>query len=203
MPKILRRVGANFSIMQKTMITLLMLLFSFNTFGQELWKYATPEETEFSEESRDEAYLAPNSRFIGKKWYLEVNQYFIFNSNGTFKWIGNVVNNNYGSEVKLTVILPGTWKRNKSFITLSTNYKQSTINIDQSSLSKLSARKRDECKRGIKQAADENRRMPSDTTTYEIYKLNRDYFFLYNTTGNFIFYSEKMKNEIEKRIPKE
>lgn len=203
MPKILRRVGANFSIMQKTMITLLMLLFSFNSFGQELWKYATPEETEFSEESRDEAYLAPNSIFIGKKWYHEVDVYFIFNSNGTYKMIGNVVNNNYGSEVKLTVIMPGTWKRNKSFIILSLNWKQYTINIDQSSLSKLSARKRDKCKRDMKQLTDETRRKPSDTSTYEIYKLNRDYFSLYNTTGNYILYSEKMKNEIEKRIPQE
>ena len=186
------------------MITLLMLLFSLNSFGQELWKYATPEETEFSEESRDEAYLAPNSRFIGKKWYLEVNQYFIFNSNGTYKWIMNKVNNEYGSEVKLTVILPGTWKRNKSFITLSINFKQYTVNFDQSSMSKLSARKRDECKRGIKRTTDEIfRRQPSITTTYEIYKLNRDYFSLYNTTEKFIFYSEKIKNEIEKRIPKE
>lgn len=196
--------------MKQLILFLLMVLTPTYSFCQNSFWDLTKEDRTWNEETRDKAYIAPNSKFVGKKWYVGPACYRIFNTNGTYKDITNYTDTLANFDYVLSE--SGTWKRNKQYITISKNPKLTTYTPKASSLSRFSARKKDEIIQNLKKLQATERSWTLRPKTYEIFKINNDVFILYDNYDNpyldsnrhFIyFYSEKKLNEILDKLKSE
>lgn len=206
MPKILRRVGANIIIMKKIVLLTLLVIISLSSFAQlkALKPLMTQEELEWNEETRDEAYTAPNSKFVGKKWYYAKHMHFIFSPNGAYKKVEKCESNDDDAPVRWTETSPGTWKRNKTQLTINFNTKQIVYTVDPSSLKNYSLRKQDYIKTNLANQQKSARMESPWSEQLEFYKITNDILILksYNSGQIMYLYSEKKMNELIERSKK-
>ena len=163
----------------------------------------TQDELSWSEDTRDAAYLAPNTKFIGKKWFPQKSRHFIFNQNGTFKLVERYESDEYGDDVVLwTETTPGTWKRQKSFLTINYNMKQKVYNVNTSSIKNYSLRKQDQIKTNLARMQSSDRQKTFATEQLEFYRLDNDILILYlKNSGSMLYlFSEKKILELVERI---
>lgn len=186
----------------------LFLFFSFLlcscmvSYGQEddvvlLIDYLTEEEKTITEKDMDDAFIAPSSKFVGKKWYVAEDCYFLFNANGTGKMVTNFIDTDYGDlGLHGRYIVPLKWKLVKQYLYVTFLFKQQIWTIDESDLKKLSLRKQNEIRRYYANYQKRSR-IEDDNEEGEgdINKITNDYFFWRNT----YLVSPKKRDEIKKR----
>lgn len=161
----------------------------------------TQDELSWSEDTRDAAYLAPNTKFVGKKWFYRKSGHFIFNQNGTYKQVERYESDEYGDNVVLwTESTPGTWKRQKSFLTINCNTKQKVYNLNTSSIKSYSLRKQDLIKTNLARMQSSDRQKNPWSEQFELYRLDDDILILYSNGSPLYLFSEKKIMELVKRV---
>ena len=165
--------------------------------------YSQDNEWYWNEGTKDVVYETPNSKFV-KKWYRTVigkpAETLELLSNGTYKMTSSLWHDDYGFYSK--ICFSGTWKRSDK-MTLEMRIMNISIVGDQTALSKLSARRRDEYN---KESAEMTRRAKATYTGQiiknPILRIDDDHLIL---RGNEVqkWYSEKRKKEYELQRQKE
>ena len=165
--------------------------------------YSQDNEWYWNEGTKDVVYETPNSKFV-KKWYRTVigkpAETLKLLSNGTYKMTSSLWHDDYGFYSK--ICFSGTWKRSDK-MTLEMRIMNISIVGDQTALSKLSARRRDEYN---KESAEMTRRAKATYTGQiiknPILRIDDDHLIL---RGNEVqkWYSEKRKKEYELQRQKE
>ena len=95
-------------IIMKRFIFVLLAMCSFTfSYSQKLYAvedYLTTEEKKYTENDLDNAFAAPLSKFVGKKWYQswynDEVRYVIFNNNKTGAIVLELTDNNYTYPIK-------------------------------------------------------------------------------------------------------
>ena len=125
----------------KRIIFVLLAMGSFTfSFAQEEWSdYLTEEEKAYSAKDEDAAFETPNSKLVGKKWYLGPFKYYLFNQNGSGKFVNTMY---FEENVDLDVVetIPFTWKRDGLEISIVYKPQQITRTLDVQQLKKFSPR---------------------------------------------------------------
>lgn len=134
--------------MKRFLLLFLALFSSYLSYAQ-WWAeaYMTEEEKRIDNKTKDDAYSAPNNTFVGKKWYKDEYDYYIFNSNGTGAHVEVFIGKFEDVTYDRIITKVFSWKRNKSRMTLTWQFEQFTVKPDVASISKLSPRVQDEIKR--------------------------------------------------------
>lgn len=165
----------------KRFVVFLLTMCSFTlAHAQEWWAnpYLTEDEKRIDDKTKDDAYLAPTSKLVGKKWYQGEARYYIYNSNGTGEYV--TMKYNFHNDVKYIVFFttPIRWKRNKSIMDITWLGKLQTIKPDASTISKFSLRVQDEIKRELaKMQIEERNKSNTDNEEWEIVKLTNDFLY--------------------------
>ena len=165
----------------KRLVFLLLTMCSFTLSQAQWWAdpYLTEEEKRVDDKTKDEAYLAPTSKLVGKKWYLRDGYYYIFNANGTGEQVEIKYDTYDGKKYYITENQPITWKRNKSVLNITFLSKQLTIKPVTSSISKFSLRVQDEIKRHWARQQNEKRnKYMNSSYECEIDKLTNNIMYL-------------------------
>lgn len=190
--------------MKKVFLFFCIMLFSTTvSYAQE--QYLTEEEKTVTEKDLDAAYLAPSSKFIGKKWYIDENNIWLINANGNIKCETTFIDTDYGDTIHIKRITRGIWKRNKQYLNMTELAKQVTYIPDASELKKYSLRKQDEIKQDYATATKNRRNKYNDGHhTFELRKVTNDYIIFDaslngGTSTVFYLFSQKMLNELRKR----
>ena len=190
--------------MKKVFLFFCIMLFSTTvSYAQE--EYLTEEEKTVTEKDLDAAYLAPNSKFIGKKWYIDEKNIWIINANGTMKFEYTFKDADYGDTIHIKMVTPGIWKRNKQYLNITELAKQITYIPDASELKKFSLRKQDQIKQDYATATKNRRQKYNDGHhNFELRKVTNDYIIFYatlngGTSRDFYLFSQKKLNELKKR----
>ena len=160
--------------------------------------YSQDNEWYWNEETKDVVYETPNSKFV-KKWY-RWNESFELLANGTFKMTQRTWVEDYG--LYSIIYFSGTWKRTDK-MTLEIRWSNVTYTGDQTAVSKLSARKRDELKKVFAEASRVwKAKYVGKTEKYSILRIDNDHLILrgYDVQK---WYSEKRKKEYELQRQKE
>jgi hypothetical protein len=140
----------------------------------------TDAEKEVTEQTKDDAYVAPSSKLIGKKWYAldpDLEAYYILNQNGTGSLVMQQVypKNRFGPHpIKITSTIPIQWKRRGLDLTISNLYGSTTVRVLQSSLAQYSLRVQDEIKTAFVEAEKKMRQNGTKTYTNKILKFTND-----------------------------
>lgn len=140
----------------------------------------TDAEKEVTEQTKDDAYVAPSSKLIGKKWYIlkgDYEAYYILNQNGTGSQVVQLVypENRFGPHpIKVTATTPIQWKRRGLDLTISFLYGSMTDRVLQSSLAQYSLRLQDEIKTAFVESEKNMRQKGTKTFTYKILKFTND-----------------------------
>lgn len=187
----------------KRLVFLLLTMCSFTLSQAQWWAdpYLTVEEKRVDDKTKDDAYLAPNSKLVGKKWFGNAYVYLIFNSNGTGERV-QIKEDHYNNTSYYVIFTkPITWKRNKSIMNITWLEKQLIIKPDASAMSKFSPRVQDEIKRKYAQMQIEERnKYRNSTQELEITKLTNDFlFFSYNDTDNWGIKKSDTSNWMSKK----
>ena len=103
---------------------------------------ATALAQNWNENTRDAAYEAPNSVLTNTTWEEYPDVRLTFFSNGTFTLIQGLYSDRL--EMSTEISTPGTWRRNKTLLTMTVNYPASSIKAKNTA--NLSARRLDEVK---------------------------------------------------------
>ena len=181
-----------------------MCSFTFS-YSQLVKDLLTPEEKEYNEKTKDDAFLAPMSKLVGKKWYVNASSYFIFNQNGTGARVYNIDNNNYTYPIKAIKTFTFRWKRNGVDMKHLMTPKLWVYQPVESSLSKLSPREKAKVKKDYAESQTRDRNEDySDAGKWhedEIYKLTNDILILMMNNGEDYFYlvTKKKLDEIMAR----
>ena len=185
--------------MKKALFLVCFMLFS-TTVSYAQSKYLTDDEKEVTEKDLDNAFVAPSSKFVGKKWYSSKYEYMVFNANGTCKQVGIYSDDDYSEHIDVTRTTSGRWKRDKQYLNITILAKTDTYTPNPSDLKKFSLRKQDEIKRDWANVQKKNREKADAHQVWEILKLNNDYIILnVKGEGRIYFYSQKMLDELHKR----
>lgn len=140
----------------------------------------TDAEKEVTEQTKDDAYVAPSSKLVGKKWYSlrqGVEAYYIFNQNGTGSLVKQYVypKHRFGPHpIKVTETIPIQWKRRGLDLTISFLYGSTTIRVLQSSVAQYSLRVQDEIKTAFGKDEKNIRQQGTETGTTKILKFTND-----------------------------
>ena len=131
----------------KRIIFVLLAMGSFTfSFAQEEWSdYLTEEEKAYSAKDEDAAFETPNSKLVGKKWYLGPFNYYLFNQNGSGKFVKDMYFLNENLDAVETI--PFTWKRDGLKISIVYKPQQITRTLDVQQLKKFSLRRQYEIKK--------------------------------------------------------
>ncbi len=158
-----------------------------------LGNYFTWEEYQATEQTEDDAYVAPSNKLVGKKWYKIDNGpddiCLIFNQNGTGSQIEQFDSYKFGDQplvFKCTV--PFQWKRKGLDLTITRLWGSVTYQITQSSSAQYSLRKQDEIKQYIANLKENVKKKGSSTVTYKILKFTDD--ILRTRSWNFVTQSK-------------
>ena len=124
-----------------------------SSYSQDLYetkKHLTDEERNYTDTDLDNAFAAPLSKFVGKKWYQawddEEVRYWIFNNDKT----GAIVNEFslvYSAPVQVVKKKTFRWKRNGNDLTITLTPHLDVVFPIESSMSKLSPRVKAEVKK--------------------------------------------------------
>ena len=162
--------------------------------------YSQSDEWYWDESTKDAAYEAPNSKFA-KKWYSvyaggKQPQWITLSPNGTFKLTGDTYDEVIGATI--TIIITGTWKRNK--LTLEMIQTNWTTSIDNSVYSQLPLRKKDEYQRAKKELPVLMRKQyPRGLKdSYDILKVNNDHLLL-KESGSYATYLYCKSEQLKKK----
>ena len=167
--------------------------------------YLTAEERDYSEKDLDNAFAAPVSKFVGKKWYSAWKNtnviYFIFNNDKTGAIVTEWTDNDYTYPVRVYKKSTFRWKRNGNDMTITRTPHLDIASPIESSMTQLSPRVKAEVK---KDYANVQRKMREVTysdnyASYRILKISNEIFNL----GDFILVSKKKLDEISARKDKE
>ena len=183
--------------MKKTLFLVCFLLFS-TTASYAQSQYLTDDEKEVTEKDLDNAFVAPSSKFVGKKWYIDKFTYWVFNANGTLKQVRIFCDDDYGEDIDVTRTTSGRWKRDKQYLNITILAKTDTYTPNPSDLKKFSLRKQDEIKRDWANEQKIRRQKADAHQVWEILKLTNDYIII-NGEGRIYFYSQRMLDELDKR----
>ena len=131
----------------KRIIFVLLAMGSFTfSFAQVKWSYyLTEEEKAYSEKDEDAAFETPNSKLVGKKWYVSPFLYFLFNQNGSGKIVEDMYFNE-NEDLDVVETRPFTWKRDGLKISIVIKPQQITRTLDVQQLKKFSLRRQYEIK---------------------------------------------------------
>lgn len=188
--------------MKKVLFLVCFMLFSTTVSyaqSKSLSDYLTDEEREVTEKDLDNAFVAPSSKFIGKKWYSYKYGYYIFNANGTLKQVEIFSDKDYGEPIDVTETNSGRWKRDKQYLNITILANTTTFTPDPSYLKKLSLRKQDEIKRDYANVQKEKRKYADAHLKWELLKLTNDYMIIHNSNGRVHLFSKKKLDEIYKK----
>lgn len=163
----------------KRFVLFLLAMCSFTfSYSQLVMDLLTPEEKEYTEKTKDDAFLAPMSKLVGKKWYLYTWRYFIFNQNGTGAQVSTIDDDDYTYPIKAIKTNTWRWKRNGVDMKHLMTPKLWVYQPVESSLSKLSPREKAKVKKDYAewQTKDRNKDYDDAGKWYEdeIYKLTND-----------------------------
>jgi len=189
--------------MKKTLFLVCFMLFSTTASYAQSRYYSddlTDEEKEVTEKDMDNAFVAPSSKFIGKKLYESKYKYMVFNANGTFKEIEIYHDDDYGERVYITETISGRWKRDKQYLNITYLANTITYTPNQSDLKKLSLRKQDGLKRDWADVQKAKRKSADAHYTWELLKLTNDYMIILNSSKERLYmFSKKKLDELDKR----
>lgn len=156
--------------MRKALFLLCFMLFS-TTVSYAQSQYLTDDEKEVTEKDLDNAFVAPSSKFINKKWYNNKFTYFLLNANGTFKSVQIFSDQDYSEPIDVTRTLSGRWKRDKQYLNITYLAKTDTYTPNPSDLKKFSLRKQDEIKRDYAKYQKIKREKADLSEVWELLKL--------------------------------
>ena len=167
----------------KRFVLFLLAMCSFTfSYSQLVKDLLTPEEKEYTEKTKDDAFLAPMSKLVGKKWYVNPWKYFIFNQNGTGAMVETIDDNDYTYPIESIKKYTFRWKRNGVDMKHLLTMKLWVYQPVESSLSKLSPREKAKVKKDYAewQTRDRNKDYSDAGKWYEdeIYKLTNDILIL-------------------------
>ncbi len=140
----------------------------------------TDAEKEVTEQTKDDAYVAPSSKLVGKKWYMldqDFEAYMILNQNGTGSFViqQEVSENRFGPHpIKVISTIPIQWKRRGLNLTHTNLRGSMTMRVTQSSLAQYSLRLQDEIKTAIAESEKKLRQKGTGTGNTKILKLTND-----------------------------
>ena len=161
-----------------------------------LWDWMRNDERLATEQTKDDAYLAPSNKLVGKKWYLtngNAVECLTFNQNGTGSdFLENVTYNS----IVVQETIPIQWKRKGLDLTLTYLFGSATIRPTQSSIAQLSLRKQDEIKQSYVDMEKKERQKGTQTFTYKIEKLEDDIICI---EGLGCFVTQSKADELIKR----
>ena len=199
----------------KRIIFVLLAMGSFTfSFAQKEWSdYLTEEEKAYSAKDEDAAFETPNSKLVGKKWYLGPFQYYLFNQNGSGKFVNTMY---FKENVDLDVVetVPFTWKRDGLEISIVYKSQQITRTLDVQQLKKFSLRIQHELKKENAEDLQVRRNTRFHVDYITICKFDTDYIHYceYHLTKsgyredydcNEYLFTEKKLNELKIRRNKE
>ena len=167
----------------KRFVLFLLAMRSFTfSYSQLVEDLLTPEEKEYTEKTKDDAFLAPMSKLVGKKWYITTFRYYIFNQNGTGAQVEELNDKEYTYPIKAIKKITLRWKRNGVDMKHLWTPKLLVYQPVESSLSKLSPREKAKVKKDYAewQTRDRNKDYSNAGKWYEdeIYKLTNDILIL-------------------------
>ena len=189
----------------KRFVLFLLAMCSFTfSYSQIVEDLLTPEEKEYNEKTKDDAFLAPMSKLVGKKWYINASDYFIFIQNGTGARVSNINDNDYTYPIKAIKTRTLRWKRNGVDMKHLWTPKLFVYQPVESSLSKLSPREKAKVKKEYAewQTRDRNKDYGDAGKWYEdeIYKLTNDILILrWSGDETLYFVTKKKLDEIMAR----
>lgn len=195
--------------MKKILLLSFVMLFSSVAYAQiEFSDLLTNEEKRYSEKDQDAAYEAPNSKIVGKKWFVLKDKYFILNPNGTGKTVETTDYDISSDTIDVILTEPFTWKRKGTNIDINWICSQTTWKPVASQLAKLSLRKQNEFKKLLNEEQQYSRSRRFKPQFIEILKITNDYIIAcqgnkgeFQTTGLTLL-SEKKKKEAFARLDK-
>lgn len=164
------------------------------------------DEFYYDDETRDAVYVAPDSKFV-KKWNKVGNSNVItFYANKTFKEEYHVTNSEFGVEVAITTYIHGTWKRDRK-MTLIQTYTNVTANANPKDLAKLSARKQDEIKSGLRiNCANMKKKFAGKSSTFQIERVDNDHLILKQeglwSDNEYFYCSDNLKKKLSEEETK-
>ena len=156
----------------------------------------------WNESTQDAAFEAPNSVLTSPTWHSNdrKNGEYTFRTNGTFTFKMNAINDGYS----IVYIVPGTWRRKGTQLTIVANYASADIRLRNPE--KYSARIQEEAKRGINEAKTQLHRKGTVTSLYELLRLDADYLVMGSSNGKMYndltperYISSKAKERIAKK----
>lgn len=189
----------------KRFVLFLLAMCSFTfSYSQLVEDLLTPEEKEYTEKTKDDAFLAPMSKLVGKKWYLYTWRYLIFNQNGTGVQVSTIDDDDYTYPIKAIKTITFRWKRNGVDMKHLMTPKLWVYQPVESSLSKLSPREKAKVKKDYAewQTKDRNKDYDDAGKWYEdeIYKLTNDILILrWGGDQTLYFVTKKKLDEIMAR----
>ena len=199
----------------KRIIFVLLAMGSFTfSFAQEEWSdYLTEEEKAYSAKDEDAAFETPNSKLVGKKWYWGPFQYFLFNQNGSGKFV-NTMYFNENKDIDVVETRPFTWKRDGLEISIVYKPQQITRTLDVQQLKKFSLRIQHELKKENAEDLQARRNTRFHVSYISICKFDTDYihYCRYHLTKSgyredydcdVYLFTEKKLNELKIRRNKE
>ena len=181
----------------KRNILYLILLFVVNSV------YSQQNEWYWNDNTKDEAYEAPTSKFA-KKWissskngdgYYDV---MTINQNGTLTMNTTVINSQTGYDVPIKIVSSATWKRiNK--LTLQIAFTDYRYTVDKNNLAKIPARRRDELTKGLANAISiMKKKLVGTKFNISILRIDDDHL-IYNDPGKYSYWaSERLSKRLEK-----
>lgn len=170
-------------------------------------QYITDDEKKVTNEEYGYAADAPNSVFIGKKWYLDEFTYLLFNANGTFKEVTIYTDKDYGEPIRVTYTLSGKWERRRGYRDVHLTYlaNTQTYTPNPSDLKKFPLWKQNTIKQdwADEQKARRKKYYKNSYCSLVLHKITNDYliankrlpddYYAYN------LFSQNRLNEVQKR----
>lgn len=140
--------------MKRIVFLFLVMCSLTSSYSQDLYetkRHLTDEERNYTDTDLDNAYAAPLTKFIGKKWYQGWNdtevRYWIFNNDKTGAIVNEFTVKYYSAPVQVVKKRTFRWKRNGNDLTITLT---PHLDVDfpiESSMSKLSPRVKAEVKK--------------------------------------------------------
>ena len=168
----------------KRFVLFLLAMCSFTfSYSQEVKDLMTSEERSYSNDTKDEAYSAPLSKLIGKKWYVNDNLYYIFNQNGTGAKVSEGISDIESKSYRYVIKETYRWKRQGTDLTLHWTTNLDVCQPIESSLSQLSPRVKDLVKKDCIRWQNRLREQRYKDSKYEICKLTNDILIFTTASG--------------------
>ncbi len=194
---------------------LFLLMCSFTSSYSQKNKYVegflAEEERNYTDTDLDNAFAAPVSKFVGKKWYqgwwsATAVRYWIFNNDKTGAIVKEVTDDDYTAPVQVVMKNTFRWKRSGNDLTITLTPHLDVAFPVESSMSKLSPRVKADVKKDYATVQSKMREKTySDYNMYgRIAKITNDMFIITLRGGdNFFGVSKKRFDEIIRKVEEE